>query len=125
MTMTIHGADIRALLVEDVETLRAALRDMHPADIAALLEDIEAPEVVRALQLLPERLQGVVFGYLTPDAQDEAAHELPRGELVRLIATMSHDERADLFNRLPEERQATILPALAQAEREDIRKLAS
>ena len=38
---------------------------------------------------------------------------------------MSPDERADLFNRLPHDQQETLLPALAQAEREDIRKLAS
>jgi len=38
---------------------------------------------------------------------------------------MPHDDRADLFKRLSEERQEAILPALAQAEREDIRRLAA
>ena len=38
---------------------------------------------------------------------------------------MSHDERADLVNRLDEEQVDRILPHLAQAEREDIRRLAS
>ena len=38
---------------------------------------------------------------------------------------MSHDERADLVNRLDEDRVDQILPHLAQAEREDIRRLAS
>ena len=38
---------------------------------------------------------------------------------------MSHDERADLVNRLDEDRVDLILPHLAQAEREDIRRLAS
>jgi magnesium transporter len=36
---------------------------------------------------------------------------------------MPHDERADLFKRLPEEKREAVLPALAQAEREDIRRL--
>jgi magnesium transporter len=38
---------------------------------------------------------------------------------------MNSDERADLFNELSEEQQDALLPALAQAEREDIRRLAS
>ena len=38
---------------------------------------------------------------------------------------MSHDDRADLVNRLDEDRVDQILRHLAQAEREDIRRLAS
>ncbi len=38
---------------------------------------------------------------------------------------MSHDDRAHLVNRLDEDRVDEILRNLAQAEREDIRRLAS
>jgi len=38
---------------------------------------------------------------------------------------MEPDERADLYKRLPEDEREAILPGLAQAEREDIRTLAS
>jgi magnesium transporter len=38
---------------------------------------------------------------------------------------MSHDERADLVNRLDEDVMDPVLPFLAQAERDDIRRLAS
>ena len=38
---------------------------------------------------------------------------------------MSHDERADLVNRLDEDLVDVVLPHLAQAEREDIRRLTS
>src|SRR5699024_8806755 len=44
--------------------------------------------------------------------------------VARLLGRMSSDERADLFNTMPEGRRERLLPALAQAEREDIRKLA-
>ena len=42
-----------------------------------------------------------------------------------MLHHMSHDERADLVNRLDEEFVDVVLPHLAQAEREDIRRLAS
>lgn len=38
---------------------------------------------------------------------------------------MPPDDRADLYNRLPEERREDFMPALAQVEREDIRRLAA
>lgn len=38
---------------------------------------------------------------------------------------MPADDRVDLFKKFPDEKQELILPALAQAEREDIRRLAS
>ena len=46
-------------------------------------------------------------------------------DAAALLHLMSHDERADLVNRLDEEQVDRILPHLAQAEREDIRRLAS
>ena len=38
---------------------------------------------------------------------------------------MNADERADLYNELSEDQREALMPALVQAEREDIRKLAS
>jgi magnesium transporter len=38
---------------------------------------------------------------------------------------MSHDERVDFIKRLPESETDILMPAMAQVEREDIRKLAS
>jgi magnesium transporter len=44
--------------------------------------------------------------------------------LAELFLHMSSDERTDLFKGLDEEQREAFLPALAQLEREDIRKLA-
>jgi magnesium transporter len=45
--------------------------------------------------------------------------------LAALVTEMNADDRADLFNELTEAQQEALLPALAQAEREDLRRLAS
>ena len=50
---------------------------------------------------------------------------MPPSEAAELLHLMSHDERADLVNRLGEDVVDPVLPFLAQAEREDIRRLAS
>jgi magnesium transporter len=110
---------------DDTEALRAMLASHHSADIVALLDGVDAKEAAGLIRLLPEERQGRVFGYFAPEQQVAMARALDRGSLAELITRMSHDERADLFNRLTPEQQAAILPGLAQAEREDIRKLAA
>jgi magnesium transporter len=45
--------------------------------------------------------------------------------MARIFGAMAHDERADLFAELTEEQKNALLPGLAQAEREDMRKLAA
>jgi len=126
MSTTIVTAALHHHLTgNDLDSVRAALQDKHAADIANAIGDLAPAEASKILLLLPERRQAEVFGYLEPATQVEIAHQLSRSDLARLITAMSHDERADLFKRLSPEQQQALLPGLAQAEREDIRKLAS
>jgi magnesium transporter len=108
----------------DAAALRALIDDEHPADVAGALEEFEPHHVWAMLDLLPLEDQAGVFGYFERDFQVELAHTAPRAKLARIVTEMHSDERADLFNELSEEQQDALLPALAQAEREDIRRLA-
>ena len=60
---------------------------------------------------------------MAEDLQIEIIGFLRRTEVARLLSDMPPDDRADLFKALPEDLQESVLPALAQAEREDIRRL--
>jgi magnesium transporter len=50
---------------------------------------------------------------------------MSREELARLMAAMSHDERVDLYKALDPVAREQLLPGLAKAERDDLRRLAS
>jgi magnesium transporter len=104
---------------------RDEARSAHPADLADELAERPAAEAARRLAALPVRRRAAVFGYIPPQAQGAIAHEMGRTDLAALVSAMSHDERADLFLRLEAADQEALLPALAQAEREDIRSLAA
>jgi magnesium transporter len=108
----------------DSDALRALIDDEHPADIGAALEEFEPHEAWSVLDLLPLGEQAGIFGYFDRDFQVELAHAAPRAKLARIVTEMHSDERADLFNELSDEQQDALLPILAQAEREDIRRLA-
>ncbi len=77
------------------------------------------------LTLLEPRLRAEIFGALDQDIQVDLAESLKRQDLAQIITHMSSDERVDLLKRLPEDKQETLIPALAQVEREDIRRLFS
>jgi len=97
----------------------------HPADLAELLEEMNLDGARAAVLSLPLSLAADTFAYLEPDTQVGLAKILSRGELAAIVTEMNGDDRADLFNRLTPKQQSALLPGLAQAEREDIRRLAA
>ncbi len=105
--------------------LRHFFQELHPADSAQVFEIFPGDKAADLINSLDLSSQSQIFNYLPPNLEVQLALVLGRRQLARIIGAMSHDERADLFNRLTVEQQEEILPALAHAEREDIRKLAS
>jgi magnesium transporter len=126
MTYELLAAAIRDTAAKgDVESLQAFINAEHPADLANFLGGLEPKDAWTVLNLLPIAEQAEVLGYLDPDVQVGLAEHAPRGKLAGIVTEMNSDDRADLFKKLSDEQRAALLPALAQAEREDIRRMAS
>jgi magnesium transporter len=118
--------DLRELINEgDEAALREFFAGHHPAETAELLDDLAPQEAAFVLNLLEGRERAAIFSYLDAELQDGIAETMERGGLAALLTYMSHDERADLVTRLQPERVEQIMPLLARAEREDIRRLSS
>ncbi len=107
------------------EILEEFCRSSHPAVVAELISALEGDEVWAVLTHADQSLRADIFSHLDEDLQKEIVGRLNRREIADLFTAMSPDDRADLFKELPEELRDTVLPALAQAEREDVRKLAA
>jgi magnesium transporter len=126
MTTLSDAAHLASLLADrGADGVRRELAEWHAFDIAETLAELDGVIREAVLRALPVKRQAEVFGYLQPEDQLAFARALRRPELGAVFAAMDPDERADLFKRLPEDDREAILPGLAQAEREDIRKLAS
>ncbi|MDZ7346629.1 MAG: magnesium transporter [candidate division KSB1 bacterium] len=118
--------ELRELLnIGDIESLRDFCESNHPAEVADFISALEPNEIWQILLAVKPEIRAEIFSHFDEDDQLELTEKLSRTELANLITDMSHDDRVDLFKRLPEETQRSLLPALAQAEREDIRRLAS
>lgn len=114
-----------SLAIEQQQFDRALeqVKDMRPVDIADILAEIDPALAWQLLDKIPDN--SGIFSYLDPEIQMALTREFPRANLARLVSEMPSDERADLYNHLDQAQKDTLLPALAQAEREDIRKLAA
>jgi magnesium transporter len=118
--------DLRELIqAGETDAIVEFFHDQHPAHVAEIVEDLEPAEGDALFTRLPERDRAEVLSYLDRDRQLRIVGSMPPTAAAALLHLMPHDERADLVNRLEEEQVDRILPYLAQAERDDIRRLAS
>lgn len=112
-----------ALRHQPLELVLEMLKSSRSADLADMLSRLPIEEAKKLLMHLPKRAD--VFSYLSVHEQVKFTESLSRQELALIIGEMSSDNRADVFKRLDSQQQNALLPALAQAEREDIRLLSS
>lgn len=107
------------------EAVRAYADEAHPADIAEQLSEADPEDVHGVLRALDAESGAAVFSHLPEPTQVAALRILARNECASLFSEMPPDDRALLYRHLPDELQERVMPALARAEREDIRRLAS
>jgi magnesium transporter len=118
--------DLRELIQGgEVAALREFIEDQHPGRTAELIEDLEAEDGDALFRILLPRYRSEVLSYLSTESQNRIVEAMPVPEAAELLRLMSHDERANLVKRLDEDFVDAVLPHLAQAERDDIRRLAS
>ena len=123
-------AELRAQLSTLVQQpnkhqLRGLLAHTHIADLADALGAFSPLQAAQLLSLLSLHDHAEAFSFMREERQAAIASVMTRNDLAALFSEMESDERADLFNRLSEEQRHAVLPGLAQAEREDVRRLAS
>lgn len=107
------------------ETIPEFVQSAHAFDLAAWLgqfSDAEACDHLASLDL-PRRAK--VFAHLTLDRQVDLAEILGARDFAEIVAEMDADDRADLFNQLPQAAQQQLMRDLTQEDRDDIRRLSA
>ncbi|HSG72212.1 MAG TPA: magnesium transporter [Planctomycetaceae bacterium] len=121
--------DLREMLTEqDVRGMAEFCDVLHPAVTAEVLEGFEIAELLQVLDSCPLLKQVEILEYLPLAVQVsivESLDQTDRKRLSRLLEEMSSDDRVDLLSELSEAQVERLLPLIAQAERNDIRKLLS
>ncbi|MDD2423679.1 MAG: magnesium transporter [Candidatus Cloacimonetes bacterium] len=115
MSDILQGMDLLQFLQEaSVEELRAALKEIHPADILDALEDYKGDAIAFLAKLPNEILAEIIeeaeeedksgiFDLFPLDQKKEIISEMASDELVDLLETIDPEERADLIGSLDAE----------------------
>lgn len=116
--------ELRELIsINDTESVRKFCEQTHPGTVAELLGGLDTPEIWQVLHMLEVPLRAEIFSHFDLDQQVELSTGQNRKDMAQLLEEMPPDDRADLVKELEEKVLEEILPLVAKAEREDIRKL--
>lgn len=102
-------------LVEAGETAGAidAIRSLHPADLAELLNVLTRPESrQQVFAALDVNSAATVITRVSPAARDTILESLPVDDLRRIIEEVESDEAADLLESIPKARAQSVLEGL-------------
>ncbi|MBI5789504.1 MAG: magnesium transporter [Candidatus Schekmanbacteria bacterium] len=117
-------ADLKQLLQQnDREELKVLAEEIHPADIAEAAAELEGQEVAQIIEIIGGSNALNIFEFLPLETQKDTVEYIPKQKLALMIEEMSPDNRADLVKNIDKELQERFMPYVAQAERNDIKRL--
>jgi magnesium transporter len=120
------GPDLKELLREDPEQVRALLQEIHAEDLADLVAELEPDEAAMLLQRLPADEAAPIFERLEEHEQGELAQIMPPESVAQIASEMAPDDRADLFSVLPPAVGDRLLATLERVDPEaaqDVREI--
>jgi magnesium transporter len=106
-------ANLRDWIEEGKDTsIQEVLADVHPADIAELINELRRDEAVYLYRILEEERAAEVMLELDEDVREKLLSSLTSREIAEdLIENIDSDDAADILQDLPEpkDRPATSL----------------
>lgn len=123
--------DFLELLKEDISRLdrnavSAKVGDLHPADIAEILDEVNLTEAQFIFRLLDDELGSEVLVELDEDVRERFLASLSDEKIAEYVDQLDTDDAADLIAELPEERQEEVLAQVDDDEQaSDIAQLLS
>ncbi len=106
-----------ALDRDDREALVELMEPLHPADIADLLEQINAFDRGRLIRLYDKEFDGDILSELDESIREEVISALNPQVLADAVRDLDSDDVVDLLEDLEEPQQEAILDALEDSDR--------
>ncbi len=97
--------------------LSEVLDPMHPADVAHLLEQIDARDRRALLTTWPGGLEGDILSELDEELREEVIAQLAPSELADAVRDLESDDVVDLVEYLDDAQQEAVLDALDASDR--------
>ncbi|HEU5298052.1 MAG TPA: CBS domain-containing protein [bacterium] len=102
---------------------RQRLREIHPADLGQLMEDLDRDERLEVMTALEHEAAADALAEADPEVQTDVMKSLPSELAADILDEMSPDDATDVLEELPEERAEELIGLMAPEEAADVRKL--
>jgi magnesium transporter len=117
--------DVIELLKVSPDAVAAETAELHPADLADIVELIPRSKLSAFFSALPTDRASAVLEYVDEQLRTRLLEELSTSQAAALIARMHPDERADVLEELEEGRADEILEAIPAEARRETQELLS
>jgi magnesium transporter len=108
-----------------LKTTRDRISDLHPADLANILADMNREQSGDFLETLDIEQVAETLEEIEPDLQASLVETMSDERVADILEEMSPDAAADLLAELSDERSEDLLELMDKEEAEDVRKLLS
>ena len=125
----------RAIMWEDVQALEAEqnnlhlpvtyerIQELHPADIADILEELDDKDRKNVFESLNEDLAADTLEEVEPEFQGSIIRELSDIKTAELFENIPNDEIADILDELDEEEREKVLVNIEKEDAEEVEEL--
>lgn len=106
-----------------LDTAQAQLAELHPADLAEIIEDLDREQRLTLFSRLDTETAAEALQEVSPEISTQIINEVPPELAADLLEEMAPDEAADVLQGLPEETQSELLGAMERPEAREVRDL--
>lgn len=104
----------------DWRGLRRWAEELHPADVAELIDELEAKDAVWVFRALSKSQAAEVFAFIEPEGQEALINGISDREISRVVDSLFVDDAVDLLEELPANIVAKVLRLAAPETRETL-----
>ena len=116
--------NIRNMIQEQAYSdMKRLIEELHPADLADLVEYLESDEMLAVFTLLTPERAGEVLKEISTPIQEKIAHELDDQTITQILNELNSDDATDIFSYLPRERAQKIIGLVQPDVSEELQKL--
>ncbi|HEX9289248.1 MAG TPA: CBS domain-containing protein [Anaeromyxobacteraceae bacterium] len=106
-----------------LEVAQRALAQMHPADLAEIMEDLDRDQRAALLQRLDVETAADALEEAPPEMTAQLLEDVPPEKAADILEEMAPDEAADVLGELPSEARQELLDAMEHPEAREVRQL--
>ena len=114
---------LACLMKKKYKELREETSEMHPADLASVLEELDENNRLVVFRLLRKDVATEAFTFMSDDARSELVEGFSDAEIVNTIEEISLDDAADMLEDMPASVVKRVLAKSSKKTRDSLNRL--